>query len=266
MYSEMLSELRQSLPAQLPSFLAAERWFGGKARQILGVEIADAIPISSDETNAVVLVVTVKYLEGVEETYSVPLIPIASPSGSSLADWAPKLAMENGSVIVFGDAFASPQFLAELLDIIKREGEMQGENGRLRGSRTSSFSELFPSSQARRPKPLTGEQSNSSVIYGDRLILKFFRRIEEGDNPDLEIGGVFTEKEHFPHVPRIAGSLEYESQHGKETTQAILQEFVPNQGDAWRYALKTLSAFYERAGDPASERELSVSEELPEFA
>ena len=186
MYSEMLSELLQALPAQLPSFLAAQRWFGGKARQILGVEIADAIPISSDETKAVVLVVTVKYLEGVEETYSVPLIPIA-PSSSSFADSAPKLAMENGSVIGFGDALASPQFLAELLDVIKREGEMQGENGRLRGSRTSSFSELFPSSQATRPKPLMGEQSNSSVIYGDRLILKFFRRIEQGDNPDLAV-------------------------------------------------------------------------------
>lgn len=266
MYSEMLSELRQSLPAQLPSFLAAQRWFGGKARQILGVEIVDAIPISSDETNAVVLVVTVKYLEGVEETYSVPLIPIASPSGSSLADWAPKLAMENGSVIVFGDAFASPQFLAELLDIIKREGEMQGENGRLRGSRTSSFSELFPSSQARRPKPLIGEQSNSSVIYGDRLILKFFRRIEQGDNPDLEIGRFLTERTRFPHVPRIAGCIEYEPHHGERTTQTILQEFVPNQGDAWRYALRTLSTFYERAGDPPLESGLSGSEEVPEFA
>jgi trehalose synthase-fused probable maltokinase len=266
MYSEMLSELRQRLPAQLPSFLAAQRWFGGKARQILGVEIADAIPLSSAETNAVVLMVTVKYLEGAEETYSVPLIPVAPPSGSSLADSAPKLAMENGSVIVFGDAFASPQFLAELLDIIKREGEMQGENGRLRGSRTSSFSELFPSSDAVRPKPLTGEQSNSSVIYGDRLILKFFRRIEQGDNPDLEIGRFLTERARFPYVPRIAGCIEYEPQHGERTTQTILQEFVPNQGDAWRYALETLSAFYERAGDPPPECGLSGSDEVPEFA
>src|ERR1700719_2055177 len=261
----MDSDLRRNLSAQLPSFLAAQRWFGGKARQILEVAIDDSIPIGSGETRAVVLVVTVKYLEGAEETYSIPLISPKQSGISSLADSAPRLQIENGSEPVLVDAFSRQEFLAELLDIIKREGEVEGEKGRLRGSRGASFSQLFSSSDAARPKPLTGEQSNSSVIYGDRLILKFFRRIEEGDNPDLEIGRFLTERARFPHVPRIAGSLEYESQHGKETTQAILQEFVLNQGDAWRYALKTLSAFYERAGDPASDPELS-SKELPEFA
>jgi trehalose synthase-fused probable maltokinase len=262
----MDSDLRRNLSAQLPSFLAAQRWFGGKARQILEVAIDDSIPIGSGETRAVLLVVTVKYLEGAEETYSIPLVPPKQSGISSLADSAPRTPIENGSAPVLVDAFPRQEFLAELLNIIKREGEVEGEKGRLHGSRAASFSELFPSSDAARPRPLTGEQSNSSVIYGDRLILKFFRRIEEGDNPDLEIGRFLAERARFPHVPRIAGSLEYDSQHGKETTQAILQEFVPNQGDAWRYALKTLSAFYERAGDPASERELSVSQGLPEFA
>jgi trehalose synthase-fused probable maltokinase len=261
----MDSDLRRNLSAQLPSFLAAQRWFGGKARQILEVAIDDSIPIGSGETRAVVFVVTVKYLEGAEETYSIPLLPLKQSGVSSLTNLAPRLQIENGTVLGLVDAFSRQEFLAELLDIIKREGEVEGEKGRLRGSRTASFSELFLSSDAARPKPLTGEQSNSSVIYGDRLILKFFRRIEEGDNPDFEIGRFLTERARFQHVPRIAGSLEYESQNGKETTQAILQEFVPNQGDAWRYALKTLSAFYERAGDPASERELSVSNK-PEFA
>ena len=258
-------DLRRNLSAQLPTFLAAQRWFGGKARQILEVAIDDSIPIGSGETRAVVLVVTVKYLEGAEETYSIPLVP-PKQSGNALADSAPRSQIENGSVPVLVDAFSRQEFLAELLNIIMREGAVEGEKGRLRGSRAASFSELFPSPHAARPKPLTGEQSNSSVIYGDRLILKFFRRIEDGDNPDLEIGRFLAERARFQHVPRIAGSLEYESQHGKETTQAILQEFVPNHGDAWRYVLKTLSAFYEHAGDPASEPELSVSKALPEFA
>jgi maltose alpha-D-glucosyltransferase / alpha-amylase len=264
MYSEMVSDLRRNLPAQLPSFLAAQRWFGGKARQILGVAIDDSIPIGSDETMAVVLVVTVKYLEGAEETYSIPLIPLKQSAIGS--DSVPRLQIENGSVLVWVDAFSRQEFLAELLDIIKREGEVEGEKGRLRGSRTLTLSELFPPSKAARPRLLTGEQSNSSVIYDDRLILKFFRRIEEGANPDLEIGRFLAERARFPHVPRIAGSLEYESQHGKQVTQAILQEFVPNEGDAWRYTLKTLSAFYERADDSASLREFSIAEELPEFA
>jgi trehalose synthase-fused probable maltokinase len=266
MYTEIISEMHRVLPAQLPRFLVAQRWFGGKARQILGVEITDVIPISSDEANALVLVVKVKYLEGADETYSVPFVPAAQMSGESHADATAKVEMGDGSVLVLEDAFARPQFLAELLNIIEQEGEMQGEKGRLRGSRTSAFAELFAGTDAAEPKPLTGEQSNSSAIYGDRLILKFFRRFESGENPDLEIGRFLTERARFPHVPRIAGYIEYELKSGMPATQAILQEFVANHGDAWRYALKTLNAFYERCGDTNQQNELGVSEDLPEFA
>lgn len=257
----MLSELRQSLPAQLPPFLAGQRWFGGKARQILRVDILDAIPIGSDESRAFVLLIKVSYLEGPEDTYSIPLI--ASQS-KNVGHSARRLEMENGSGLVFRDAFSSQEFLADLLDVIEREREVSGEKGRLRGFRAASFAELRPSSDASRPRLLTGEQSNSSVIYGERLILKFFRRVEGGENPDLEIGRFLTDRARFPHVPRIGGYLEYEPQHGNSATQGILQEFVPNQGDAWRYAVKTLAAFYERVAD-ARERDMSVPEKLPEF-
>jgi maltose alpha-D-glucosyltransferase/alpha-amylase len=259
--AEMLSELRQSLPAQLPSFLGGQRWFGGKARQILGVDILDAIPIGSDECKTILLLVALKYLEGAEETYSIPLIAAQSNDGG---DSARTLEMGNGLGLGFRDAFSSQGFLAELLDIIEGEHAVPSDKGRLRGFRTGSFSDLFSSSGSRRPKLLTGEQSNSSVIYGERLILKFFRRIEEGENPDLEIGRFLAETAAFRQVPRIAGSLEYQPQDGKSTTQAILQEFVPNQGDAWRYAVKTLSEFYERVED-AAEREIATPERLPEF-
>ncbi len=266
MYPEIILEMHRALPAELPLFLVAQRWFGGKARQILGVEIADAIPVSSDETQAIVLVVTVKYLEGADETYSIPFVPVAQTGSEPYASTTLKVEMGDGSMLVFEDAFSRPQFLAELHNIIKQEGEMQGENGRLRGTRTAAFTELFPASDAAEPKPLTGEQSNSSAIYGDRLILKFFRRFDHGENPDLEIGRFLTERVRFPHVPRIAGYIEYELKSGMPATQAILQEFVANQGDAWRYALKTLNAFYECCGDTNQQSELDVSEELPECA
>jgi trehalose synthase-fused probable maltokinase len=245
--------LRHSFSAQLPAFLKAQRWFGGKARQISGVELIDAVPLNGDGANAVLSLVNVKYVEGEEETYSVPIIASEQPGGDSLED-----------------AFSRPQFLAELLEIIKREGDLAGEKGRVRGCQTTSFSEVLPASGEATPKNLTGEQSNSSVIYGERAILKFFRRIEEGENPDLEIGKFLTERARFPHVPRIAGWIEYEPQSGKPATQAILQEFVPNRGDAWRYAQKILSAFYEQAADAPTRqsegKELGLSQECGEFS
>jgi trehalose synthase-fused probable maltokinase len=261
LFAEMLSNLRQSLPAQLPSFLTAQRWFGGKARQILGVPIIDAIPIDGDERKPIVLVVAVKYSEGSEETYSIPLIAaqVKDEGGSAL-----RLSMGDSSGLVFRDAFSNQEFLAELLDIIEREREIPGDWGRLCGFRTVSFSKLVSSPDGLQPKLLTGEQSNSSVIYGQRLILKFFRRVEQGENPDLEIGRFLTERARFPHIPRIGGFLQYQSEGGKSTTQAILQEFVPNQGDAWRYTVKILTAFYERVQD-AGEPEIAQGK-LPEFS
>jgi trehalose synthase-fused probable maltokinase len=192
------------------------------------------------------LMATVRYREGAAETYSIPIIS----------------AQQSGAL---SDAFSRAEFLGELLDFIREEREVPGDNGRLRGCRGASFSELFGSEESARAKLLTGEQSNSSVIYGERLILKFFRRVEAGENPDLEIGRFLSDRAHFPHVARIGGWLEYQPQQGKPATQAILQEFVPNQGDAWRYAVKTLTAFYQRVGD-APQPVFSARQERSEFA
>ena len=256
---ETFSAFRRNVLAALPAYLVAQRWFGGKARQILRVEIVDTVPVGGGKDRVISFVVKVEYLDGPEEIYSIPLIYTAA-DGSALP-------LEIAPVTTIQTAFSSAPFLSELLDIIKREGVAEGENGRWRGKRSACFAELAGVGEAAPAKLLTGEQSNSSVIYGDRLILKFFRRVEEGENPDLEIGRFLNERARFPHVARIAGSLDYESADGSLATQAILQEFAANQGDAWRYALKTLSAFYERAGDlPSSAGLAGGSRAVPEFA
>jgi maltose alpha-D-glucosyltransferase/alpha-amylase len=88
------------------------------------------------------------------------------------------------------------------------------------------------------------EQSNNSVIFGERLMLKVFRRLEEGVNPELEVGRFLTEKADFPNVAPLAGSLEYRRAQGEPVTMAIIQAYVPNQGDAWQYTLTTLAHFF----------------------
>jgi len=89
------------------------------------------------------------------------------------------------------------------------------------------------------------EQSNSSVIFGDRLILKIFRRLQEGINPDLEIGRFVTEKTDFSQIPPLAGALEYQGGKNEPMTIGLLQGLVPNQGDAWRYTLDSLRRYFE---------------------
>src|SRR5207249_2565187 len=77
---------------------------------------------------------------------------------------------------------------------------------------------------------LRGEQSNSSVVFGDQLILKLFRRTESGINPDLEIGYFLTEQVGFAHTPSVAGTIEYRTKKGETAAVGILQKFVPNEG------------------------------------
>jgi maltose alpha-D-glucosyltransferase/alpha-amylase len=97
------------------------------------------------------------------------------------------------------------------------------------------------------PQPMQAEQSNTSVIFGDRLFFKLFRRPEEGINPDLEIGRFLTERVGFPHVPQVAGALEYRRGKGEPMTLGIAQQLVPNSGDAWHYTLDSLGRFFEEA-------------------
>ena len=242
-------QLRELLAARLPEFLVKQRWFGGKARKIRSTEIADIIPMRYGDSAFCVLIVTVNYSEGSSETYSLPVLCLER-SSSSADDQTILLNLrgENGEPLLeVADATRNDGFLRALLDAINNEATFQGEQGEFRGFRSKQFAGLdsHPEKKAR-PKLLTGEQSNTSVIYGERLILKFFRRIEQGINPDLEIGRFLTEKAHFAHIPALAGYLEYGTMSGQPTTQAVLQAFVLNQGDAWRYTLKSLAGFFEK--------------------
>jgi maltose alpha-D-glucosyltransferase/alpha-amylase len=92
--------------------------------------------------------------------------------------------------------------------------------------------------------PLRGEQSNTSVLYGDAMLMKLLRRLEEGISPDVEVG---IHLEGFDPVPSMIGSLEVEL-GPKDTprTLAMFQRFVPNEGDAWTQTLDELGRFAER--------------------
>ncbi|MGD0890510.1 MAG: maltose alpha-D-glucosyltransferase [Terracidiphilus sp.] len=91
----------------------------------------------------------------------------------------------------------------------------------------------------------SAEQSNTSIIYGTQLILKIFRRLQSGENPDVEIGRFLTEVAHFPHVPPFLGEITMIAANGKEqTTVAMLQGLVASQGDGWQWILEQLSGLF----------------------
>src|SRR5262249_9192181 len=141
-----------------------------------------------------------------------------------------------------------PFWTGMLRMIISRE-RLRGQSGSIAGTQTSAFAKLiegWDSDEAAAPALHGGEQSNTSAIFADRFILKLFRRVTPGVNPDLEIGRQLTEHHELTIVPRVAGAVEYRSDSGRQITVAVLHEFIPNVGDAWKYTLDELTRYFER--------------------
>jgi maltose alpha-D-glucosyltransferase/alpha-amylase len=231
----------------LPTILRRRRWFGGKGRRIRSTSIVESVPTDSIGAEpGVFLFVQVTYTEGEAELYALPVVirpesETARGAGGVLA----RIDTPDGTSIVL-DALEDRVFAGALLDSIDRRRRMRGRAGTLFTSKTEEFRRL----RGDTPPPASvsdAEQTNTSIVFGDRMILKVFRRLDEGTNPDLEIGRVLTATGGFDNAPIVAGAIEYATEGQEPMTIGILQGFVPNEGNAWRYTLDVLQAFFEMA-------------------
>ena len=199
----------------LPEYLPKQRWFGGKSRQIRKVRVVDW----AEFAGAAMMFLEVSYHDGGAEEYFAPFL------------------IRDGALF---DALQDDAFCAALLalsEVATRSGKIQGE-----------ISVTDPSLAIRRG---SAEQSNSSVIYGDRFILKLFRRQQVGPNPDIEIGRYLTEVAGFDRIPRFEGSIEYFRNGGRRADLAIVQGFAENEGDGWTWTTDELERYFETASHTA---------------
>src|SRR5205807_9676756 len=161
-----------------------------------------------------------------------------------------------------------------LLDLIARGRRFRGRFGEVIASPTRDFRSLLRTvGDFLEPAVVKTQQTNTSVVYGDRFILKLFRRLEPGTNPDLELGRFLTEERGFRNIAPLAGALELRRPNGEVTTLGVLHGFLPNEGDARTYTLDTLGRYYEQVlthraeapAPPAFEGPLlaAVEDELP---
>jgi len=154
---------------------------------------------------------------------------------------------EGDGILTLVDAVWDESFLVALLDAIGRGQVFRGRAGELRDIPTVAFKRLRGKANAYLgPSIMKAEQSNTSIVYGGRLILKLFRRVAEGANPEVEVCSFLTERTSFAYSPAVAGTLEYRQAEKEPVSLAVLQAFVPNQGDAWKYTLRALGDYFDR--------------------
>jgi maltose alpha-D-glucosyltransferase/alpha-amylase len=234
--------------ALLPEFLPKQRWFGGKARRIRSTRIVDWAALA--DSNAVVVVVEVDYERGESDSYFLPLGLSFDTSADKLLQESPNSilspAISRNGRGVLHDGMLDDSACAALLSLIQHAAQISSRNGLIRGVRGTQLAAI----RGRDETPLTvkrssGEQSNSSVFYDERLILKVFRRRQAGPNPDCELGKYLTEQVHFDGTPPFVGEIEYAAADGEPAALAMLQGVVPNQGDGWKLTLEELARYYE---------------------
>lgn len=212
--------VRESLPADLPR----RRWFASKGRRLVRVSLLDAGAFAAAGPGAWLALVEAAFAAGPPEVYHVPLLV----RGEALLD-----ALEDAA------------FCRALFEAIEREARVPTRKGEVRFSRTGSFPVPPPGPPS--ATRLTAEQSNTSVVFDDALILKAFRKIEPGINPDREVTAFLTTRTQFRHIPLLAGAVDYSGAGGLEATLGVLQRFVANQGDGWTYTQDHLRRFVEFA-------------------
>ena len=198
------------MSARSPEWIAGQRWFRAKQRPIARVSEIDRAPLDAAD----LVVLEVAYADGGDaDRYLDVLVDRREPEDGDGA-WA------------------------ALVDAMRRRASLPGVAGTFACDATDAFPQLDGADLAERR--LRVEQSNTSVALGERMILKLFRRLEPGLNPDLEIGAFLTDA-GFADTPRLLGSVTYDPDDGDPCAVAMLQELVPTRGDAWSEMLGTLA-------------------------
>ena len=213
--------------AVFPEYLPKQRWFGGKSRRISKVQVADW----AEFAGAALMFLQVEYEAGPRDLYLAPLMLVEGAVQDALQD----------------DAFC--RALLKLNELPTAAGHI---SGRIAGEVTEAASSFAV-------RRVTAEQSNSSIVYGDRLIMKMFRRLQPGQNPDIEIGRFLTEKAHFDRIPAFMGSIEYRTKSGETSAVAMVQNLIANEGDGWRWTTEELERYYESAAHVPMPRDPAVA-------
>jgi len=251
-FEELLANRnRDVLSAAILRYIRTRRWFAAKAKTTTGVSVREVVDLSPKAGHLVVI--EIEYADGEPERYLLPLhIAQARRAEEADARTATLVARLREGCLLF-EPVADESFALALLETIAKRKRLKGLRGELAGAPARAFRDVRGSGDVH-AQVLKIEQSNTAIVYGDRLFMKLFRRLEQGVNTDLEVTRFLNEETSFRNTPRLAGSIEYHPARGGDaSTLAILQSYTRNSGDAWSYTLDEINRFFERIlSDPGA--------------
>ncbi len=240
------------LEAVLPPYLKLHRWFVGRDRNIKSVTIKETFPVPSNGGSCARLaLLQVDYSAGDLDFYTLPLAFAAGAEAGRLREAFPQLLIAelqtsgDATSGILYEATVSQAFCRALLELMLNRRRLKGAHGEIESERTPALRQTIGEATLPESALLKTEQSHTSILFGDKVVLKLFRQIEWGLNAELEIGRFLTEK-NFPQNKPLTGALEYVDTRNIRTTLAVVNRYIPEGKNAWEYTLDTLGRFYER--------------------
>jgi maltose alpha-D-glucosyltransferase / alpha-amylase len=224
-----------------PRFLVARRWFASKSAGVARVRIRGvaALPAASGTKTFLLAFLNVALRNGATETYFTPLTVDEKPEDKSIEAYAVARVRRGARLGLLYDADASSEFGTRMLQAFREKRLLSlDDDERLEFHTTTVFADEaeIDAGDVRR---IGAEQSNSSLVLGNQMVLKLYRRLQRGVGLELEVGRFLTEV-NFSNTSALLGWVEHVAPNGTPTLVAILQRFVQNQGDAWLWTLDTL--------------------------
>jgi maltokinase len=202
----------------LIDYVTQQRWYGAKSRAVAHSQVLDSIVLRTAEPQLALAIVEIRYDTGAHDIYQL------------------LYTLRDGSMAF--DGLEDPQLARELVSAMRSGLTLQGAEGIVEFVPVEGFAGL--GRELLEARPVGAEQSNTSVVFDDELILKVFRRLEPGINPELEILRFLTEH-GFPHIAPLGGWYAY-SGGPLGATLGILQQYVGEGIDGWELALDEIAA------------------------
>ena len=234
---------RATLEDVLPAFLRTRHWFRADSEHPGEATIVESIALGAGEEPLVLVLASIDTGEGEPDTYAMPLafVPRDAPHPPQPRAVIATVRLANQSEGTLVDALEHPESCRALLELLARGARVPGVAGELVATLYAKDEPL----DARDPRPIGELHANASIQYGDRTLLKVFRRVEDGRSPELEIG-CFLATNAPGLTPPVIGAIEYRHGRREPSTIGVLERFVANEGTGWDHALAELGRFFER--------------------
>jgi len=216
----------------LEDYIIKQRWYGGKASKMKYIELAEYFRLQQHDEVYYGLILEVDFEEAFYQQYFLPIAFVSDENFAKKDRILPiSIKGQEGFIVEATNLEAYRKLVFERIYTA-----LPNDRTRVQYHKSDLLSNVkYESSRF-----MGLEQSNTSIVYNEKYVLKFFRRIYSNKNPDYEMSRFLSEKKEFKNTPAYLGSINIIDSDKRNITIGLMQEMVENQGDAWDYMLKEL--------------------------